>query len=514
MAPISGGSAPCGRVSQYYNPTPQSWQHANTDGWLNAWWTAHAAQRTGNSNGFTGAFGEWALGEPDWSCQISGNENNCNLNPCDNQVLNGLGNGTQQAYYVAHAISNLHGYIRGLEDAFQSSAISSSYDQDAIVNNFWWDDNNWDPTVLKEVLGAIGTILGLGAAFAAPAIATEVGAVSALYSGATGAANTAISQKDITFNTAADMGHAMSQFVLAGETAFISLNNALMHGDGIGNSADIRQVLQNGRWVNITDMDMKKTVHTMMSMMQSAMINYLWRMQRVFILGGASCGEDQGIGGTGSKNQDNIIWWCDNKGKAWYLFYWQKHANDQDTADTNTDNGWIARPWGSDRMGNPPYLETTGGSGPFWKNLNPSDAVISSVKAYQVAGNNYTTSTWNKRMQEIFSTGVNPWSEGTAMEGLWTIPVCDISATVGSDYDYAYKQYILQPYGYNNKPKWCGPICGNDPSQTIAFYQKANFGKGFSHPFLDDCSEGGKTWDWQTGDISQGGNVVGHTVHG
>ncbi|KAJ5167598.1 uncharacterized protein N7482_003192 [Penicillium canariense] len=304
-----------------------------------------------------------------------------------------------------------------------------------------------------------------------PEIAVAASVLSTLFSGATSVASIVMSH----------------QFIIAGETIFINLISALMHGDGVGSSGDIRTFLQDGSWVNVPDMDMAKTSQTMMSMIQSSMINYL-----------CAC---NGIGSTGPKDQDNLIWWCDDNNQAWYLYYWQRRPTDQDTQYDNSDNGWIARPWGSDRMGKPPYLKTTGGSGPFWENINPSDAVIS-AKAYRVAGNDYDTATWNKRIEEIFSTGANPWSEGTSMEGLWTIPVCDISATVSSDYDYAFKQYILQPYGYGYKPKWCGPICGNDANQTIAFYQKANFGNGFSAPFLDSCEYAGKTWDWQTGDTS------------
>lgn len=65
----------CGAVSQFYGQTPTDWQTNKVDDWLNTWVTNHTTDISGNSFGFAGAFGQWAIGNPDvsnfWSFLLS-----------------------------------------------------------------------------------------------------------------------------------------------------------------------------------------------------------------------------------------------------------------------------------------------------------------------------------------------------------------------------------------------------------------------------------------------------------
>ncbi|CAL5865852.1 uncharacterized protein PFLUO_LOCUS58 [Penicillium psychrofluorescens] len=480
----------CGPVSQYYNPTPEKWDAANTDAWLNHWWTIMAQKRTSNSNGFAGAFGEYAIGQPDWSCKDDGNNGNCDVDVCGNPKINSLGNSTQQAFYVLESINQLNGFFEGLDETFDIAAIVAALDNDDIVQNFWWDEGYWNALILKEMFNMIGTLFGVAAA----GLGSEVlGVAATLVAGAGGAANIAISPQDSSDITNAELGHTMAQAVSSAKSAFININNALMRGDNYQGTGDIRKYLQKGAWVNYPGLSKDAAKNSMVSMLQSMMINSLWRMQRVFIIGGASCDENQGIGSGPKSNQgENYI--CDDQNRAWYLYYWQ----DKPGPFSDKAWGWVARPWGSDRMGKSPLWEQEGNSGPFWKNLDPLDAINSSVKSYEAAGNNYNPHTFASRMGKLFASGSNAFKDGASMEGLWTIPVCDISATV-NNYPYAQKEYILQPYGYENRPVWCGPICGGNKNTTAEFYKKANFKGDMKKPFLYSCAENGRTWNWITG---------------
>lgn len=113
------------------------------------------------------------------------------------------------------------------------------------------------------------------------------------------------------------------------------------------------------------------------------------------------------------------------------------------------------------------------------------NVVISSVKSWRVAGYNYTTETWRSRINDMYRAGANPWFEGNAMEGLWTIPVCNIAETVNSDW-YG-KESILMPYGYDSRPKWCGYICDNNKETTQAFFDAAHLMDGDKRPFSETC---------------------------
>ncbi|KAK4868241.1 hypothetical protein LT330_007439 [Penicillium expansum] len=500
---------PCGPVGKFtQNPTIEKWNNAKTDDWLNNWWTENADQRTSSPYGFAGAFGQYALGQPGWSCQNNGNDANCDIPVCNNPKINALGKSTEETYYVLQALNNLHGFFLGLEQSFNIAAVVSALDNDEIVNNFWHDENKWDPTALKEILNAIATVLGVAVAgLGAPALSemmkgsllpTIAGAASGMVSGGVGAASIAVSSTDTSDITQANLGHIMAQAVNDIAGSFISTNNELMFGHGYGSSSeDIRTYLQGGSWVNYPGLQKNGARDSMIAIMQSMMINSLWRMQRVFIIGGGACGDGQDIGHGIAGSGDNTI--CDDNNRAWYLYYWQK----QNGPSTKTD-GWVARPWGSDRMGASPIYQ---GSGPFWKNLNPLDAVKSSLKSFQAAGNNYSVSTMTSRMGEIFASGANAYSEGASMEGVWTIPVCDVSKTINNpDYIYSKKGDILHPYGYDERPYWCGPICGMDKDITTEFYKAANFKDGFEKPFLSGCEAwimngdgaNGIYWDWTT----------------
>ncbi|KAJ5374139.1 hypothetical protein N7517_006145 [Penicillium concentricum] len=502
-----GNNDTCGPVGQYTeNRSSKQWNQANTDAWLETWWTENAKTRTSNAGGFAGAFGYYALSQSDWSCQNNGNNDNCGVQVCNNPKINSLGDSTEQAYYVLKALNNLHGFYLGLEESFNIAAVVSALENDEIVNNFWHDENAWDPLVSKEIMNLIVTLVAVGTVgLSAPVLEPLVGTVapsiagasSTLLSGGVSAAILATTSLDTTDITQANLGHLMAEAVRNIADSFVTSNNELMFGNGYGNG-DIRDVLKGGAWVNYPGLQKNQARNSMIATMQAMMINSLWRSQRVFIIGGGACHDGQDVG-RGTSDGDNVI--CDEENRAWYLYYWQKDITKMNEWDR--PNGWISRPWGSDRMGESPILQ---GSGPFWNNLSPLDAIKSSLKSFKAAGNKYDTATFNKRMAEIVGSGANPYSEGASMEGVWTIPVCDISKTVNNpDYIYARKGDILHPYGYDERPYWCGPICGMDKNMTAEFYKAANFNGDFDRPFLADCAvakqgtdNNGLWWDWTT----------------
>lgn len=144
-----------------------------------------------NSAGFAGAFGQWSIGNPDWSCRDDGSSSDCDFDPCDNRVLNGLGNDIRQAYYVIESVNRLHSYFSGLSQSFEVSAIASALSKDAWAMTFYRDKDDKSAVVLKEVLNGMNMVVGIGAAFAGlagPAVGVAGGVVATLFGGAIGAA--------------------------------------------------------------------------------------------------------------------------------------------------------------------------------------------------------------------------------------------------------------------------------------------------------------------------------------
>lgn len=162
------------------------------------------------------------------------------------------------------------------------------------------------------------------------------------------------------FEATANSGYAMSKALKETFTSIFGLNDNLMAGkeikeEGGHNSGDLRQFLKGGRWVNAPELDKVNGLDVMTGALQSVHINTLWKQQSVFIMGGGSCGDGDGIG-TGPKDQEGSNYWCDDNDKAWYLYFYQSEG----------DKAWLSRPWGSDRVGELSLLEQQGsGSSDF-----------------------------------------------------------------------------------------------------------------------------------------------------
>ncbi|KAH8433965.1 uncharacterized protein LDX57_011601 [Aspergillus melleus] len=459
----------CGPVQEFYNQNQGDWDTYNTTDWLNSWWDGNTDQVSSNTAGFAGAFGQWAMGNPDWSCSDSGSDTDCDLNLCDNRVLNDKGNDIRPAYYVLESVNRLHTYFTGLGEAFTTTALGAALSKDEWALTFYKDKDAKSVTALKEALNAVTTIVGIGATFAGlgPAVGGAVaGAGSALLSGGIAAGNLVLGDhKDDTFEKSADLGSILGTVVVDSLKSFTTANNDLMAGR-LYNKADIRSYLSGGAFLDYPGVDKNAVTDSMTAMMVGTAINQLYRTQKVFIMGGGACGDNQGIG---SGPQEAVV--CrDNK--AWYLYYWQEN----DVVSTTAHQwGWVASPPGADQLGQGPY-----------SGVSVEDIINSSLDAYNAAGYDYNADKAAERASDaVANAWASPGEKGASWEGVFTIPVCDVRGAVDSDFEM--KEYILQPYGHKMRPVWCGAICGGDQQTTQSFINAANMG-GFKSP-KHLCSE-------------------------
>lgn len=231
-------------------------------------------------------------------------------------------------------------------------------------------------------------------------------------------------------------------------------------GGGSYSDADIRSYLSGGAFLGYQGVDKNAVTDSMTSMLVGTSINQLYRQQKIFIMGGGACGDNQGIG---SGPQEAVV--CRN-GQAWYLYYWQEN----DVISTTAHQwGWVASPPGADSLGQNEY-----------SGVNVEDIINSSLDAYNVAGYDYSADTAASRAKDAISSAwANPGSQGAAWEGIFTVPVCDVSSAIGQNYDQG--EFILQPYGHDSRPCWCGPVCGGDMQKTKDFISATNM-DGFESP--------------------------------
>ncbi|KAG4440634.1 hypothetical protein IFR05_003893 [Cadophora sp. M221] len=468
FSPVPGIFRRCGTVSQFYGQTPADWQNNNVNSWLSNWIGTHGNDISSNIGGFAGAFGQWAIGNPDWTCRDDGSPSDCDLNLCDNRVLNDKGDDIRPAYYVLESVNRLHSYFIGLSQAFEVSAIASALKKDSWATTFYRDKDDKSATILKEMLNLMATVVGIGAAFAGlggAGAGAVGGAISAATGGAVGAVGPVVGNHvDDTFQKSADLGNILGKVVVESMKAFTSANNQLMHGDQYQGS-DIQAYLSGGAFVKFPGVDKNAVIDVMNNFMVGNAINLLWRTQKIFIMGGGACGDGQGIGqGPQSYNV------C-RDGRAWYLYYWQEN----DVISTTSHQwGWVATPPGADQLGQGDW------SGITVQLTSPKDVINSSLDSYNVAGYNYDSSTAASRAQSALSDGWrNPGAQGPSWEGTFTIPVCNVGSAINSD--YFDKEWILQDYGHDSRPVWCGPVCNGDLTTTQNFIKAANM-EGFRSP--------------------------------
>ncbi|KAI4092249.1 MAG: hypothetical protein LQ344_003607 [Seirophora lacunosa] len=466
LSPAYGLHRRCGPVAQFYGQKRSDWAKYDLDGWLEAWWTSHESDIASNSKGFAGAFGEWAIGHPDWSCRDDGSSDDCDFYPCNNEILNANGNETRQAYYTMESINRLHEYFAGLSEAFQIASIATALSKDSWATTFYKDKDLKSVTVLKEVLNAATVAVGGAAAFAGLAgvgAGVAAGAATALFAGGVGAASPLLgTHQDDTFQKSADLGGILGKIVLEAMKGFISANNILMHGDSFKDTGDIRTYLKDGLFLDFEPADKIQVIDRMNAMLVGQAVNALYRTQKVFIMGGGACGDNQGIG---EGPQDRSI--C-RDGKAWYLYWWEEPGG---IILNKHRYGWTSAPLGSDKLGQGDFA---------------GDIINSSLDAYAEAKYSYGADTAAARAQDAIQSGWgNPGAAGASWEGVFTIPVCDVGWAVAGD--IADKKYILQPLGKDYRPHWCGAVCSGDVQTTKDFIAAANMNNFQSPRFA--CEE-------------------------
>jgi hypothetical protein len=108
----------------------------------------------------------------------------------------------------------------------------------------------------------------------------------------------------------------------------------------------------------------------------------------------------------------------------------------------------------------------------------------SSISAFLAAGgNNYTGDFARTRAQSALASGsTDPLTAGLNWEGIFNIPVCDVSAVALRD-SWHNKGAIHQTYGKKKMLSLCGPVCSQSQNETDSFFESANMKDFKSHRF-------------------------------
>ncbi len=100
--------------------------------WTRGWTTGGAkkkAKQRQTATDLLEAFGNWAVGNPDFNRQDDGSNSDCHSNPC-NIVALVANPDVREAYYVIESLNRLRTYFTGLSQAFITSARAAALSED------------------------------------------------------------------------------------------------------------------------------------------------------------------------------------------------------------------------------------------------------------------------------------------------------------------------------------------------------------------------------------------------
>ncbi|KAI9803551.1 MAG: hypothetical protein M1825_001894 [Sarcosagium campestre] len=469
-------------VSEYFNAGPANWISARTDQWFDNWWKLN---NNTAKKGIAQTLGQQFLRTPDF-CADASLTAECTFDPCSQMAFLGMSPNLQPAYYVLESIKNLHAIFTGLAETLKSSSIGSALSSDGWARIFYVDKDTEDITFWKELANGLTTIVAISAALAVFVVpgGQALGVIAAGAVAFTGGTFASVYNvrtiNDDTPIKAAELGMTLSTFFTNSMQQFLTANDQLMAGEAYGDVGDLRSVFTDGNFVDLPGVNGTTLLPAWNNLMTAAAINTLWRAQKVFILGGIPCNVSLGIG-----DGPDEAYYC-KEGKAYWLYYWREF--DGPKLGKILGINWGKKQWG--QADKPPGLDQLGKSDTSgdYSAINVQSIINSSVDASNIAGVNYTPETARNRTMTMLKQGrADPLTQGVSWEGTFTIPVCDIS--LAATKNFPKKSVMLQPYGKNMVPQWCGSICGT-AQQTADFIKAANM-EGFESPYAY-CPKGYK----------------------
>ena len=163
---VSASQASACPAQPYFHSTPDDWNKANTDAWLQTWMAANNGSFA-TQGGLVSTLGSQYLHQPDLACSMVSTSADCTFDPCSIRAPdNAVDSNVQAPYYVLESIRRLHSYFSGLAETMQSSAIGAALSEQYWAYTFYTDKDDKDMTMFKEIANALIVVVALAAAMA------------------------------------------------------------------------------------------------------------------------------------------------------------------------------------------------------------------------------------------------------------------------------------------------------------------------------------------------------------
>lgn len=165
---VSASQASACPAQPYFHSTPDDWNKANTDAWLQTWMAANNGSFA-TQGGLVSTLGSQYLRQPDLACSMVSSSADCTFDPCSIRAPdNAVDSNVQAPYYVLESIRRVHSYFSGLAETMQSSAIGAALSEQSWAYTFYTDKDDKDMTMFKEIANALIVVVALAAAMAGP----------------------------------------------------------------------------------------------------------------------------------------------------------------------------------------------------------------------------------------------------------------------------------------------------------------------------------------------------------
>ncbi|KAM7191314.1 hypothetical protein V8F20_009369 [Naviculisporaceae sp. PSN 640] len=433
--------------------TPEAYRAADTDNQLASWW---ATQPRDSNDGFARQLGQ-SFGDQRtfFQCGID-REPSCTISGCDTFLQ---ANDPPWAYQALVSTMNLNMYFNAIFDGVVAGQLGYTNTIPDIAEMFFpANDQNFPFGDGSPWIIAILTIL-----FAFPLFWGHKAAMAGATTGALLIGGTTTAEDKLEPPPGSNIGSVVEMQNYAmnyGESTRRMLSewaNSTFMGEKDKSNHTILEYLAGGAFVDSDAIPPPEDIEAFYkTQMVSRTINAKWRTSKIFIMFKSTLDADINSGPSQTKYYSE-----EDKG-VYYLY---------EMLEGNRMTSTLVKPLGLDDF-----------DGSYF-GITAQDITRASAKSFRAGQFNYTNEDFVTELDDVLANdGANasisdPFKEGAAWPGTWTIPVCD---TGKYDWNVQYDDYSSR---YGKLPCCCGPDC----KDTAAFVRAANI-LG-SQAFLRGCWE-------------------------
>ncbi|KAI9775007.1 MAG: hypothetical protein M1839_001607 [Geoglossum umbratile] len=442
-------------VSTDWELTPEAWVRADADTNLRKWWDPISSR---SHQSFPREIGKAFGDHHPMECGLL-DDSSCIIAGCKDFQQAG---DPPWAYLTQISLVNLHQLFKAIDEGITKGQLDFISRVDKMALTFFpWKEPNFAAADIVIWMSFLANLLGLFAPVLVPVrLLTRTGSVIAsgasegagglAAAGMTQAANELEPDPTKGFKTLGELKSIASNYSERSRTVLDKWVNATFNGDRDGQNRNIIDYLAGGAFVDHSVLPGVSDVETFYrKKLYSMYLNSQWRQGKIFVNFLRTNNTNDASGPKDAR------YYSEEDGGVYYTYHYHEDGKLK---------GHLDKPWGLDELNGSTY------------GISGIDITKASARAWRIGGFNFTRQMGEDLLQQAVSSNKsNPWVEGAAWPGSWTLPVCDMGTHNWNT------QFGEKRGKYGLLPCCCGEAC----KDTKAFVKAANM-KGFQ-TLLSGC---------------------------